>query len=406
MKIILRQYYNQAIEMYRSASLEEKIATSVFGILLLVTAGLMPAARIDAGDSALVNIYVDGERRSITTSADTVAEVLDRADIVLGEKDLVEPSLDAEITNQVFNINVYRAYPVTIIDGDDTYQVMSAYDSARLIVKNSGVVDIHDEDKAYLDLVVDFLREGFVGRKVMIERASLVKFKSGDEQVALRTHAETVAEMLEELSIDVSNNDIVEPSLDTAIESGMVVSMTKVGFEVVTVNEEVQPGFRVIYDNDRPIGYNGVETEGTPGIIGITYEVEYRNGEEVARREINRSTESEPQPKIYIVGNKQGTYTNAQAEWLYLLRFCESTNNYSINTGNGFYGAYQFMIPTWNSIASITGRTDLIGVRPDLASPVDQDYMIIQNTKISTGGLARQNPGCYQTHNLSQFPPE
>src|SRR5262249_54167069 len=34
----------------------------------------------------------------------------------------------------------------------------------------------------------------------------------------------------------------------------------------------------------------------------------------------------------------------------YRLRVCESGNNYSINTGNGHYGAYQFDLPTWYSV--------------------------------------------------------
>ena len=29
--------------------------------------------------------------------------------------------------------------------------------------------------------------------------------------------------------------------------------------------------------------------------------------------------------------------------------FCESTNNWSINTGNGFYGGLQFSMRTWNA---------------------------------------------------------
>lgn len=57
------------------------------------------------------------------------------------------------------------------------------------------------------------------------------------------------------------------------------------------------------------------------------------------------------------------------------VRECESSGNYGINTGNGFYGAYQFTIRTWNWVAGIIDRRDLIGVRPDLASPADQDRM-------------------------------
>jgi hypothetical protein len=32
------------------------------------------------------------------------------------------------------------------------------------------------------------------------------------------------------------------------------------------------------------------------------------------------------------------------------LRQCESGGRYDINTGNGFYGAYQFMLSTWNRL--------------------------------------------------------
>ncbi len=31
------------------------------------------------------------------------------------------------------------------------------------------------------------------------------------------------------------------------------------------------------------------------------------------------------------------------------VKFCESTHNYSINTGNGYYGAWQFDYPSWHA---------------------------------------------------------
>lgn len=48
------------------------------------------------------------------------------------------------------------------------------------------------------------------------------------------------------------------------------------------------------------------------------------------------------------------------------LRICESSDQYKINTGNGYYGAYQFDLPTWQSVG---GRG-----RPDQAAPAEQDY--------------------------------
>lgn len=101
-----------------------------------------------------------------------------------------------------------------------------------------------------------------------------------------------------------------------------------------------------------------------------------------------------PEP-VYASG---GSYSGSLAEWLRVLRNCESGGNYSINTGNGFYGAYQFMDSTWDHWN--TGYA-----RADLAPPAVQDATIIKNTNASSGGLATQNPGCYKKHGLSQFPP-
>lgn len=48
------------------------------------------------------------------------------------------------------------------------------------------------------------------------------------------------------------------------------------------------------------------------------------------------------------------------------LRMCESSGRYNINTGNGYYGAYQFDLPTWKSVGGAG--------RPDQATPAEQDY--------------------------------
>ena len=47
------------------------------------------------------------------------------------------------------------------------------------------------------------------------------------------------------------------------------------------------------------------------------------------------------------------------------LRNCESSGNYAINTGNGYYGAYQFNLSTWRSVGG-TGY-------PNQASKAEQD---------------------------------
>ena len=57
--------------------------------------------------------------------------------------------------------------------------------------------------------------------------------------------------------------------------------------------------------------------------------------------------------------------TDAQ---LAALRWCESRGQYGINTGNGYYGAYQFNLETWLGIG--------MAGRPDLASRAVQDAAV------------------------------
>jgi hypothetical protein len=60
-----------------------------------------------------------------------------------------------------------------------------------------------------------------------------------------------------------------------------------------------------------------------------------------------------------------GTAGAVTADTWAKLRMCESSGNYATNTGNGFYGAYQFNLLTWQA----GGNTGL----PSNASPAVQD---------------------------------
>lgn len=55
------------------------------------------------------------------------------------------------------------------------------------------------------------------------------------------------------------------------------------------------------------------------------------------------------------------------------IRNCESGGDYGINTGNGYYGAYQFDQRTWDSAATRAGYGEYAGTRPNQAPPGVQD---------------------------------
>ena len=63
--------------------------------------------------------------------------------------------------------------------------------------------------------------------------------------------------------------------------------------------------------------------------------------------------------------------------------YCESTNNWSINTGNGFYGGLQFTISTWNEFGG-----QEFADRADHATRAEQ-ILVARRT------LAVQGPGAW-----------
>ena len=73
------------------------------------------------------------------------------------------------------------------------------------------------------------------------------------------------------------------------------------------------------------------------------------------------------------------------AEWdvWAALRDCESGGDYGINTGNGYYGAYQFSLSTWQSLG--------YGGYPHEASPGTQDQAAMELQSLYGWG---QWPGC------------
>lgn len=66
-------------------------------------------------------------------------------------------------------------------------------------------------------------------------------------------------------------------------------------------------------------------------------------------------------PKTVITPLKTASTNDG---WAYL-RQCESGGNYAANTGNGYYGAYQYDLSTWGNYGGYA--------RPDLAPPAVQD---------------------------------
>lgn len=352
--------------------------------------------------SRLITVHDRGQDRGVMTNATTLRAAFDEAGIALDKNDLVEPGLDEQLVANNYEVNIYRARPVMVIDGAVRQKVMTPYQTASQITKAAGV-ELHDEDETTITRSEDIVSDGS-GLLLTIDRATPFTLVLYGKKVTAYTQETSVRAMLSSKNITLGKDDTLSVAESTPITNGMSVEIWRNGKQTVTEEQAIAFDTEKIQDADREAGYREIKTPGENGKKNVTYEIEMRNGIEVGRVEIQSVTTQEPKKQVEIVGTKNN-YSGSLNEWLLALRTCETGGNYARNSGNGYYGAYQFLPSTWNSIAKKVGRPDLVGVLPSNANPADQDALVIANTNM-TAGLSTQHPGCYKKLGLSNKPPQ
>ena len=332
-----------------------KKITFVSGAILMLVGGLFfvnqaladatkPAAK--AGEK-LVTIYDRGAEKTIVTKARTIREALKLAKFSIDERqDVVEPSLDSEMVAEKYSINIFRARPITIVDGNKRLKVTTAEQTPALIAKAAGI-EVFEEDKTTLSNSDNMAVDG-ANMVMKIDRASMVNFVLYGKESVIRTHAKTVGELLKEKNIDPKKDDTLSVDRSAKIIPGMKIELWRNGKQTITAEEDVKFEVEKVQDANRDSGYREVKQAGENGKKNVTYEIEMKNGVEVSRKEIASVVTKEPKKQIEIVGTKSSTsFSGSFSEALARLRSCEGS--YTSNTGNGYYGAYQFDKRTWGN---------------------------------------------------------
>ena len=332
-----------------------KKITFVSGAILMLVGGLFfvnqaladatkPAAK--AGEK-LVTIYDRGAEKTIITKARTIREALKLAKFSIDERqDVVEPSLDSEMVAEKYNINIFRARPITIVDGNKRLKVTTAEQTPALIAKAAGI-EVFEEDKTTLSNSDNMAVDG-ANMVMKIDRASMVNFVLYGKESVIRTHAKTVGELLKEKNINPKKDDTLSVDRSAKIIPGMKIELWRNGKQTITAEEDVKFEVEKVQDANRDSGYREVKQAGENGKKNVTYEIEMKNGVEVSRKEIASVVTKEPKKQIEIVGTKSSTsFSGSFSEALARLRSCEGS--YTSNTGNGYYGAYQFDKRTWGN---------------------------------------------------------
>lgn len=263
-------------------------------------------------NSTIVIVDHDNQRQTVPTSAKTVGDLLNRLHVTLNQGDVVEPSKDTVIVQDNFHVNVYRAVPVTIIDGSAVTYSYSAAATARSIVKQSGVT-VYPEDELKLEPTQNFLTDSSIGERVVIERATPVNVNLYGTPVTLRTHAKTVGDLLKAQRITLHDGDTVQPAANEPVTTNVQVFVIHKGKQIQSVEQDIAMPVQTIEDSSLTFGTTAVRQQGSVGKQVITYEVDLQNGKEVGRKVIQQVTTVQPVTQIIAKGKAVQIPSDKQA---------------------------------------------------------------------------------------------
>lgn len=296
------------------------LLAAVFTMLALVNHALAAEEQPHrAAGERLVSIYDGGVQRTIVTRAATVGEALKAAQItVRSDQDVVEPALDTVLAADKYRVNIYRARPVTVVDGAVRRKVTTARQTPQAIAQAAGIT-LYNEDAVRLEPAQDLARDGAT-LVMRIERATEFTFVLFGKPATVRTRTTTVNDFLRQKQIRLTAADVLSVDGSTPITPGLKVELWRNGTQTVTTEEPIEFPIEQIKDANREAGKKEVKQPGARGVQQVTYEIDMKNGVETRRTKIASVTTKQPIKQIELIGTKQAAMPYAgggsKDQWL------------------------------------------------------------------------------------------
>jgi uncharacterized protein YabE (DUF348 family) len=363
------------------------------GTGLALVAGVATAGVAAASSS--VTLVVDGESQQVVTFGETVGEVLADQGLEVDADDLVVPA-EATPVDDGSQIAVAFARPVTLtVDGVEQQVVTTALSVDALLSEMGYRIG---------EATTTVSRSQAIGRTGLadldIRTAKRVTIVDGDQRLRLTSTAITVQEALEGAGYTVDRRDRVVPGRAARVESGDRIEIQR--FEVRQRVARTAIAFDTTQKqtDELLVGEQQVERAGQPGTRATVYRQRWLGDRLLDERQVSSRVVRAPVDAVVLVGTRAPAPTTAPASgtgapapavsgggaWD-ALASCESGGNWSINTGNGYYGGLQFSSGTW--LAYGGGQ---YAPRADLATR-EQQIAIATKVRDARGGYGDW-PGC------------
>ncbi len=248
-----------------------------------------------------VNVLADGETIFVKTSDESIDVILQKAGVTLGEHDLLDTS-DFTVGGKAKNGNqilIRRAVPITIIDDGTVVAELMMAGTVDDALKEASI-ECRDVDRMNYK-GTELLEKNM---EIKIERAfSVDVIADGETKTSTRLEG-TVADLLTELGITLSEDDEVKPSLKTALKPGLNIHVYRVTYEKREETETIKYKTVTKQSSKVYVGETKVDTKGVNGEKVVTYQDKIVDGKLSKTTVLSEKVTKKAVNKVVLKGTK------------------------------------------------------------------------------------------------------
>lgn len=283
--------------LHKMANLARPLRTRLLAIIALAvfSAGTAFAA---VNVTYAVDIVDDGAVQEVRTVKTNAEDILEQFNIELTAEDRLDTSAFTGKDGSKIVIN--RVHNVTVINKGMPVAVRTAGTAADAVA--AAGIELSDRDN--LDCRADVaLTEGM---QIRILYGHNVTITADGKTATYDVQGDTVADALKSAGIVLGENDETSPAVDTALASGMSITVGRVTYRERAVENEEIPYETVEQNTDSLYeGETEIETQGKAGVRNVVYRDKLVDGAVAESIVISEEVLEAPVNEVKLVGTKK-----------------------------------------------------------------------------------------------------
>ena len=267
----------------------------VMALILAIAVLCAGTAFAATSETYIVDVYEGSQVTRIETSSEDAYSVVAEADVELSENDKL--ILKDFTAGEDSKIVVCRASNVKFVNADGTIENIVFAGTVAELIEQQGVVL---SDKLISSVNVKAVVTNNLEVKIL--NSYDLTINVDNEKKFVKSTAKTVGEVLSEQGITLDSDDEVVPTADTALSNEMVIDVLRVEYVTREAEETVKFTSTTKYSSAMLKGTKKVTQEGQNGTKTVVYKDKVVNGVVESSAVESETVTKKPVTKITTVG--------------------------------------------------------------------------------------------------------